>query len=81
MNLRFAIAAGLALATAGLGQSPPHPAPVPGSSLAHYERATHFIEELNLQAAANEFRESLSGDLQPQWTGSTTFCSVHPWST
>ncbi|MGD1094851.1 MAG: TonB family protein [Bryobacteraceae bacterium] len=68
MNPRFAIAAGLAFATAGLCQSLPGPVSAPGSSLAHYERATHFIEELNLQAAANEFREALSGDLQPRWT-------------
>jgi hypothetical protein len=67
MNPRFAIVAWLALAAAGLSQSPPRPAPVPGSSLAHYENATHFIEELNPQAAANEFREALNGDLQPRW--------------
>jgi TonB family protein len=68
MNPRFAIAAWFAFATAGLSQSPARPVPVPGSSLAHYESATHFIEELNLQAAADEFREALNGDLQPEWT-------------
>jgi Tfp pilus assembly protein PilF len=38
------------------------------SSLAHYRIAeVHFLQN-NYQQAANEFRESLSGDLDPKWT-------------
>jgi predicted negative regulator of RcsB-dependent stress response len=38
------------------------------SSLAHYRVAeVHFLEQ-NWQQAANEFRESLGGDLEPKWT-------------
>jgi hypothetical protein len=37
-------------------------------SLAHYRIAeVHFLQS-NYQAAANEFREVLNGDLQPKWT-------------
>ena len=38
------------------------------SSLAHYRIAEVFFLQSNYQAAANEFRESLNGDLQPKWT-------------
>ena len=38
------------------------------SSLAHYRIAeVHFLQN-NYQQAANEFREALSGDLDPKWT-------------
>ena len=38
------------------------------SSLAHYRVAeVHFLQN-NYQGAANEFRESLAGDLDPKWT-------------
>jgi hypothetical protein len=39
-----------------------------GSSLAHYRVGELFFLQNNYQAAANEFRESLSGDLEPEWT-------------
>jgi tetratricopeptide (TPR) repeat protein len=38
------------------------------SSLAHYRVAEVFFLQNNYQSAANEFRESLSGDLDPKWT-------------
>jgi tetratricopeptide (TPR) repeat protein len=38
------------------------------SSLAHYRTAEAYFKQGNYQAAANEFRESLSGDLDPKWT-------------
>lgn len=38
------------------------------SSLAHYRIAEVFFLQNNYQAAANEFRETLNGDLQPKWT-------------
>ncbi|HUS05308.1 MAG TPA: M1 family aminopeptidase [Bryobacteraceae bacterium] len=38
------------------------------SSLAHYRVAEVFMLQNNYQSAANEFREALNGDLQPQWT-------------
>jgi aminopeptidase N len=39
-----------------------------GSSLAHYRVAEVFMLQNNYQSAANEFRESLNGDLDPKWT-------------
>ena len=39
-----------------------------GSSLAHYRVAEIFFLQNNYQSAANEFRESLNGDLDPKWT-------------
>ncbi|MCU0226993.1 MAG: peptidase M1 [Bryobacterales bacterium] len=39
-----------------------------GSSLAHYRVAEVFFLQNNYQAAANEFREVLNGDLKPSWT-------------
>lgn len=39
-----------------------------GSSLAHYRVAEVFFLQNNYQAAANEFREVLNGDLKPAWT-------------
>jgi Peptidase family M1 domain len=39
-----------------------------GSSLAHYRVGQLFFLQNNYQAAANEFRESLNGDLEPKWT-------------
>lgn len=38
------------------------------SSLAHYRVAEIFFQQGNYQSAANEFREALSGDLDPKWT-------------
>jgi aminopeptidase N len=38
------------------------------SSLAHYRIAEVFFLQNNYQSAANEFRESLNGDQQPEWT-------------
>ena len=38
------------------------------SSLAHYRTAEAYFLQGNYQAAANEFREALSGDLDPKWT-------------
>jgi aminopeptidase N len=38
------------------------------SSLAHYRVAEVFMLQNNYQAAANEFREALNGDLEPKWT-------------
>jgi len=37
------------------------------SSLAHYRVAQVFFLQNNYQSAANEFRETLNGDLQPKW--------------
>src|SRR5436190_7423 len=36
-------------------------------SLAHFRIAETFFKQGNYQAAANEFREALNGDLQPKW--------------
>ena len=38
------------------------------SSLAHYRTADAYFLQGNYQAAANEYREALSGDLDPKWT-------------
>ena len=38
------------------------------SSLMHYRSAELFLRQRNYQAATNEFRASLAGDRQPQWT-------------
>jgi tetratricopeptide (TPR) repeat protein len=38
------------------------------SSLAHYRVADIFFLRNNYQAAANEFRSVLDGDLEPKWT-------------
>lgn len=38
------------------------------SSLAHYRVAEVFFLQNNYQSAANEFRETLSGDIEPKWT-------------
>src|SRR5205814_5564066 len=37
------------------------------SSLAHYRIAEVFFLQHNYQAAANEYREAESGDLEPTW--------------
>lgn len=39
-----------------------------GASLAHYRLGESYLQEDNLQSAANEFREALNGDRQPSWT-------------
>jgi tetratricopeptide (TPR) repeat protein len=38
------------------------------SSLAHYRIAEVFFMQNNYQSAANEFREALNGDQEPEWT-------------
>ena len=38
------------------------------SSLAHYRVGEVFLLQNNYQSAANEFRESLNGDQEPEWT-------------
>ncbi len=38
------------------------------SSLAHFRVGQVFLMQDNYQSAANEFRESLNGDLDPKWT-------------
>jgi len=38
------------------------------SSLAHFRIAQVFFLQNNYQAAANSFRESLNGDIEPKWT-------------
>ncbi len=38
------------------------------SSLAHYRIAEVFFLQNNYQSAANEFREALNGDQEPEWT-------------
>ena len=38
------------------------------SSLAHFRIAEVFFLQNNYQSAANEFRESLNGDIEPRWT-------------
>ena len=38
------------------------------SSLAHYRIADVFYLQRNYQSAANEYRESISGDQDPRWT-------------
>ena len=39
----------------------------PQRSLAHFRLAEVFYEQFNLQSAANSFRDSLNGDLNPKW--------------
>jgi aminopeptidase N len=38
------------------------------SSLAHYRIGELFFKQNNFQAAANEFRAAINGDLEPKWT-------------
>jgi tetratricopeptide (TPR) repeat protein len=39
----------------------------PRSSITHFRIAEIYFHQHNYQSAANEFREALNGDLQPQW--------------
>ncbi len=39
----------------------------PNRSLAHFRLAEVFFEQLNLQSAANSFRDALNGDVDPEW--------------
>ena len=39
----------------------------PRSSITHFRTAELYFQQHNYQSAANEFREALNGDLQPQW--------------
>jgi Tfp pilus assembly protein PilF len=39
----------------------------PHNSLAHFRIAEILSQQGNYQSATNEFREALSGDLQPRW--------------
>jgi hypothetical protein len=68
MKPRFAIVVIQVLAALGFSQSIPRKAPGPNSSFAHYQLGEKLLSDNNLQSAANEFREALSGDLQPTWT-------------
>jgi len=38
------------------------------NSLAHYKIGELFFKQNNFQAAANEFRAAINGDLEPKWT-------------
>jgi TonB family protein len=40
----------------------------PRNSLTHYRLGEAYLQQDNLQTAANEFREALNGDLNPAWT-------------
>jgi TonB family protein len=73
----IAVLTGISLAAA-LGQSVPNPAEQllqyrkdlevnRNSSLAHFRIAELLTHRGDYQSAANEFREALSGDLQPPW--------------
>jgi len=76
MKSAVVIAALGVLATVGLGQGITDPVEQyrkdletnPRSSLAHFRIAEILSARANYQAAANEFRSALSGDLQPRWT-------------
>jgi TonB family protein len=48
----------------------------PRSSLAHYRIAEIFFQKKNYQSAANEFREALNGDLQPEWIEAQSHMSL-----
>ncbi len=73
----IAVLTGIPLAV-GLGQNVPNPAEQlqqyrkdlevnRTSSLAHFRIAELLTQRGDYQSAANEFREALSGDLQPPW--------------
>ncbi|MDR0310171.1 MAG: hypothetical protein LBJ21_01155, partial [Acidobacteriota bacterium] len=47
----------------------------PRKSLARYKLGETFFEQYNLQAAANSFRETLNGDLDPKWI--EVWCYIH----
>ena len=47
----------------------------PRRSLARYRLAETFFEQQNLQSAANAFRETLNGDLDPKWI--ETWCYIY----
>ena len=44
----------------------------PRSSLAHFRLGEVFFEQQNLSTAANSFRDTLNGDLKPEWVESWT---------
>jgi len=48
----------------------------PSSSLAHYRIAEIYFQQKNYQSAANEFREALNGDLQPDWVEALSHVSL-----
>jgi TonB family protein len=48
----------------------------PSSSLAHYRIAEIYFQQKNYEAAANEFREALNGDLQPDWVEALSHVSL-----
>ena len=66
--LSASLAVGFGQRIPDLGQYRQDLAANPNSSLAHFRIAEILSEQGNVQGAANEFREALSGDLQPQWT-------------
>ncbi|MGD1095713.1 MAG: hypothetical protein ABSB35_27430 [Bryobacteraceae bacterium] len=68
MKPRFAVVVMLAFGALGFSQNKPGDLANRNSSLAHYQLGEKFLLEHNLQPAANEFREALTGDLQPSWT-------------
>lgn len=47
----------------------------PRSSLAHYRLGELFFEQHNYSSSANSFRESLNGDLKPEWV--QTWTHIH----
>jgi tetratricopeptide (TPR) repeat protein len=44
----------------------------PRSSLAHFRLGEVFFEQQNLSTAANSFRDTLNGDLKPEWVETWT---------
>ncbi|MDA2926136.1 tetratricopeptide repeat protein [Acidobacteria bacterium AH-259-G07] len=45
----------------------------PRSSLAHFSLGEVFFEQRNLSSAANSFRDTLNGDLKPEWVETWTY--------
>jgi TonB family protein len=87
MRPLFAIIAFCISAALGFGQSDPgagisleeHRTALqinPSSSLAHYRIAEIYFQQKNYQAAANEFRAALNGDLQPDWVEALSHVSL-----
>ena len=87
MRPLFATIAFCFLGTLGFGQSDPGAGISleryrtaleinPSSSLAHYRIAEIYFGQKNYQAAANEFRAALNGDLQPDWVEALSHVSL-----
>ena len=45
----------------------------PRSSIAHFRLGEVFFEQQNLSSAANSFRDTLNGDLKPEWVETWTY--------